>query len=155
MASRFVHNHAPLGISAFVFGIKILFRYLAGNKVRLRSVWTDQTWRMRALSESDPRRLQRAQYQSNWKRITALASHSRVKRFYGRQSILDFSSSQHPGLPRSSSTHSRREQGIVQKSFRITNVCSTLPFLLCDDNRWYFNQMAFHRFSIPRKRGRF
>ena len=109
-----VHNHAPLLSPA----LKFYPTTWSWNKIRIRSAWTDQTWKMRALSESDPRRLQRAQYQSNWKRtrITALASHSRVKHFYERESILDFSSSQHPALPHSSSTqHSKRERGTIER----------------------------------------
>jgi len=139
--------------TAFVSGVKILSHDLVRNKIRIRSAWTDQTWKMRALSESDPRRLQRAQYQSNWKRmrITALASHSRVKRFYERKSILDFSSSQHPALPHSSSTqHSKRERGIIQRGFSITNVYSELFFLLYDDSDILIKR-PFTDFPSPEK----
>lgn len=58
-----------------------------------------------------------------------------------------FRSWQHPPRSHSSSTqHSKRERGIMQRG--IMKVCSALLFLLCDDSRWYFNQTAFQRFSI-------
>lgn len=107
--------------------------------------------------ESDPRRLQRAQYQSNWKRITALASHSQVSNVSTGGKVFGIF---HPRNIRGApfifeATFETRARHYAERGFRIINVCSALLFLLRDDSRWYFNQTAFHRFSIPRKRNDF
>lgn len=153
--------------TAFVSGVKISSRDLAWDKVRIPSAWTDQTWRMSALQrESDPCRLQRAQYQSNWKRITALASHSRVKRFHGRGKYSEFFCPHNlrtgwggkggGGAAFSAfifeATFETGARHYAERFSHYEPVCSGLLLLPCDDSRWYFNQTAFYRFPIPRKR---